>query len=102
MDFLLAQAVPPTQVPTEWWVPLIAALLVAAWDIIKRKFNLVEPVQPTPEIVTPVVVPPAPQPSPQPAPEPTPVLDIIKQLLPVLIPQILQVLKSSKSDAEKT
>lgn len=91
MDLLLAQATP--SVPAEWWVPLVGAILVALWDILKRKFNLVEPVQPTPE--------PTPAPAPVPAPTPTPVLDLVKQLLPVLVPLLVPAIKESlKSEQE--
>lgn len=103
MDFsLLAQAVPPTtQVPTEWWVPLIAAILVALWDIVKRKFNLVEPINPLPEPAPPVVVPPAPV-TPAPVqPSPTPILDIIAQLLPALIPAITLAVKDALKQEPK-
>lgn len=86
--FLLAQA-PPSAPINEWWVPIVSMILVALWDILKRKFNLVEPITPipTPPVVVPpetpvVVVPPAPTPSP------TPILDVVKQLLPLLIPAI--------------
>lgn len=90
MDFLLAQATPAA--PVDWWVPLVAAVLVAVWDILKRKLNLVEPITPAPE-PAPVPVPPAPVVPPAPAPSPTPVLDIAKQLLPILLPLLTEALK---------
>ena len=97
MDFatLLAQTPPVPTTPTEWWVPLIAALLVAVWDILKRKFNLVEPIQPTPALVE--TPPPAPIPV-TPSPSPTPVLDIVKQILPLLIPLLVPALKTAMKD----
>ena len=93
--FLLAQTPPAPATPTEWWVPLIAALLVAVWDILKRKFNLVEPIQTTP---APVETPP-PSPVPvTPSPSPTPVLDIVKQILPLLIPLLVPAIKQAMKD----
>lgn len=104
---LLAQAatVPANQVPTEWWVPLISAILVVVWDILKRKLNLVEPVPSTPAPVTPpVVVTPEPTPTPvivTPAPQ-RPILEIAKELLPVLLPLLVPaLLETLKPKAEK-
>lgn len=73
----------------EWWAPLLAAILVAVWDILKRKFNLVEPIVPP---VTPPATPP-PESPPSTPPSQTPILDIAKQLLPILLPLLVTALK---------
>lgn len=88
MEILLAQAT-TNQVPQEWWIPFVGAILVALWDILKRKFNLVEPLTPAVPAVpaTPPVAPPA---TPPVVTEPSdrPILDIAKQLLPLLLPLV--------------
>lgn len=84
-----AQAAPAVPVsPADWWVPIVAAILVALWDIIKRKFNLVEPIGPPAPAPEPAPAPLPPAPIPQPVPSPTPILDIAKQLLPLLVPLV--------------
>jgi len=97
---LLAQAAPAVP-PTEWWVPIVSMLLIAVWDVLKRKFNLVEPFAPTPVVETPpVVTPPAPV-TPAPAPA-RPVLDVVKELLPVLLPLLIPALTEAlKPKADK-